>query len=129
MEEVLGLLIQVVFEVGLQVLICFGFDFATEGRHTGDERGSTGGCGWLVAFLVFGGLCGGISLMVVPDLILPTLGLRLANLVLAPLFAGTGSQLFAAHVWSARGADPRNHFWRGFGFALAFGLVRLAGSR
>ena len=128
MEVIFGFLIQVVYEVGLQILVCSGFDFVTEGYHTAGERKNSGGLWWLVAFVVFGGFCGGISLLVEPALFLPTLGLRLANLVLAPLFVGVVAQLFAAHVWSARGTDPRTHFWRGFAFALAFGLVRFAGA-
>ena len=129
MEEIVALLIQLVLEVGLQIFGSIGFDFATESRRTKGKHGQVAdddGCGWLFTFAVFGGICGGLSLIFAPKLILPSLGLRLANLLAAPLLAGGLSYLVAAHIWAARGQSPRHHFWRGFCFALAFGLVRFA---
>jgi hypothetical protein len=128
-EEIVALLIQLVLEVGLQLLGSIGFDFATESRRTKNEHGrveDSGGCGWLLLFAVFGGICGGISLIFAPKLLLPNLGLRAANLVVSPLVAGGLSYLVASFAWVARGVSPRHHFWRGFSFALAFGLVRFA---
>jgi hypothetical protein len=128
-EEVAALLIQFVLEVGLQLFGSIGFDFATESRRPKNEHGrveDSDGCGWLLVFAVFGGICGGISLIFAPKLMLPNLGLRAANLVVSPLVAGGLSYLVASSVWAARGASPRHHFWRGFSFALAFGLVRFA---
>ena len=131
MEEILALLIQLVLEVGLQIFGSIGFDFATESRRsTRDEKGEIvqqgDGCGWLIAFAVFGGICGGLSLIFAPKLILPKIGLRIANLVVSPLIAGGLSYLVARYIWSARGSSPTHHFWRAFCFALAFGLVRFA---
>lgn len=128
MEEIIALIIQLLLEVGLQLFGSIGFDFATTSRRPASEQGQqeSDGCGWLVLFAVFGAICGGLSLLVAPKLILPNLGLRLANLVVSPLIAGGLSYLVAAFVWSARGVTPRHHFWRGFCFALAFGLVRFA---
>ena len=127
MEEIVALLIQLLLEVGLQLFGSIGFDFATTSRRARDgDRADDDGCGWLIAFAVFGGICGGISLVFKPNLILPTLGLRLANLFVSPAVAGALSYLVARHVWAARGASPRHHFWRGFCFAMAFGLVRFA---
>jgi hypothetical protein len=129
MEEVVALVIQFVLEVGLQIVGSIGFDFATERQRTRNAQGQVeenDGCGWLVLFAVFGGICGGISLIFAPRLLLPNLGLRIANLVVAPLVAGGLSYLVASFVWAARGQSPQHHFWRGFWFALAFGLVRFA---
>jgi hypothetical protein len=81
MEEIVALLIQLVLEVGLQLLGSIGFDFATETRRTRGDGPNDDGCGWLIAFAVFGGICGGISLIFAPKLLLPKLGLRIANLV------------------------------------------------
>ena len=127
MEEVLAVIIQLVLEVGLQLFGSLGFDYATESRRRtdGDKPGDDG-CGWLVAFAFFGGVCGGLSLLVKSTLILPTAALRIANLIVSPLVAGGLSYLVARHVWSARGASPQHHFWRGVCFALAFGLIRFA---
>jgi hypothetical protein len=127
-EEIVALIVQLVIEVGLQLFGSIGFDFATESRRARSADGTrdADGCGWLLLFAVFGAICGGISLIFKPNLILPTLGLRIANLVVAPLLAGAISYLIAAQIWSARGASPWHHFWRGFWFALLFGLTRFA---
>jgi hypothetical protein len=139
MEEAFAIVLQVLVEVGLQLFGGLGFDWAANstrygsharGRHADEVVGSDPqGCSWPVAFLFFGGLCGGLSLVVVPHLLLPGLGLRLANLVISPLAAGGLSYLVAANLWSHRRAVPRQHFWRGFCFALAFGIVRFAYSQ
>ena len=102
-----------------------GIDWATgsSGRRADKEEA---GCGWLFTFALLGAACGGLSLVLVPKLVLPTLGLRVANLVVAPLAAGGLSYLIARHVWAAGQWPPRHHFWRGFCFALAFGIVRFA---
>lgn len=130
MEELVALLIQLVLEVGLQLFGSLGFDFATESRRSKkSEHGETqehDGCGWHVAFAVFGGICGGLSLIFAPKLLLPNIGFRVANLLAAPFVAGGVSYLVARHVWAPQGQSPGHHFWRGFWFALVFGLVRFA---
>ncbi len=129
MEEIVALLVQLVLEVGLQLFGSLGFDWATESRRSHGKDGETrdrDGCGWLVVFAVLGAVCGGLSLIFAPQLLLPNVGLRVANLIAAPLIAGGVSYLVAAYVWSARGQSPQHHFWRGFWFALVFGLVRFA---
>jgi hypothetical protein len=127
-EEIVALIVQLVIEVGLQLFGSIGFDFATETRRGRSASGTrdADGCGFLFLFAVFGAICGGISLIFKPNLILPTLGLRIANLIVAPLLAGAISALVASQIWAARGASPRHHFWRGFWFALLFGLTRFA---
>lgn len=125
MEELVALIIQVVVEVGLQIFGAIGVDWATGASSKKDDK-EEAGCGWLFIFALFGAACGGLSLLLVPKLILPTLGLRIANLIVAPLAAGALSYLVARHVWAAGQWPPRHHFWRGLWFALAFGLVRFA---
>ncbi len=127
MEEVAAFVFQVLIEVGLQLLGGLGVDWATTRREGSLEEGCSGP-GW---FALFGGLCGGLSLVFVPNLLLPNLTLRLLNLALAPLLAGWLSYLVAANLWATRRnrsapGRPRQHFWRGFWFALAFGAVRFA---
>ena len=129
MEEIVALLVQLVLEVGLQIFGSIGFDFVTESRRKHGKGGETqehDGCGWLFLFATFGAICGGISLIFAPNLLLPNVGLRIANLVVAPLLAGGLSYLVATFVWAPRGQSAGHHFWRGFWFALAFGLVRFA---
>jgi hypothetical protein len=124
MEEIAAFLIQILIEVGIQFLGGLGFDLATT-RYRADGT-TEDGCSGPVLFAVLGGACGGLSLLAFPNLILPTLGLRVANLVLAPLAAGGLSYLVAANIWPAGKQHPVRHFWRAFWFALAFGLVRFA---
>ena len=94
MEELVALIIQVVVEVGLQLFGAVGIDWAT---GASDKKGDKeeAGCGWLFIFALLGAACGGLSLVLVPKLVLPTLGLRIANLVVAPLAAGGLSYLVA----------------------------------
>jgi len=125
-EEVVALVIQLVLEVGLQLFGSIGIDAATPPRKTLAEDKKESGRGWLGLFAVLGGICGGLSLIFAPNLLLPNLGLRVANLVVSPLLAGLLSYLVVAHVWTRRGWEPSHHFWRAFWFALAFGLVRFA---
>ena len=125
MEELAALVIQIVVEVGLQIFGAAGIDWATGASERRDDK-EEAGCGWLLIFALLGGACGGLSLVVVPKLLLPTFGLRVANLVVSPLAAGGLSYLIAKHVWAAGQWPPRHHFWRGFWFALAFGLIRFA---
>ena len=130
MEEIVALIIQLVLEIGLQLLGAIGVDWvaSTTTRKTkdGEVREEDDGCGWLVIFAFLGAVCGGISLLIRPELILPNLGLRIANLILAPLIAGGLSYLVSAYVWTTRGQNPGHHFWRGFWFALLFGVIRFA---
>ena len=119
MEEVLAFVVQLLLEVVLQIFGGLGLDFASSRR---DQSGE-GGCGWLGAFALLGGVCGGASLIFAPEAILPNQGLRIANLVVSPLLAG-GVSALAAGLWDGRGAA--RHFWRGFWFAMLFGLVRFA---
>jgi hypothetical protein len=129
-EEIVALLLQLFLEIGLQLFGGLGFDAATE--TTRRKRGKHGetvdedGCGWLLLFALVGGACGGISLLLAPNLLLPNVGLRVANLVLAPLIAGGVSYVFATFFYAPRGQSASHHFWRGFCFALLFGIVRFA---
>lgn len=119
MEEVAAFVIQFFIEVVLQVFGSLGVDAAAS------RRGDRDGCGWLSPFLVIGGVCGGLSLIFAPHAFLPNVGLRAANLILAPVVAGGVSYLAAMYLWSGR-RNPNEHFWHGFLFALGFGLVRFA---
>jgi len=123
-EEIIGVLVQLVLELGLQLLGAIGFDFLATGQS--EDNRDKAGCGWLILFATVGAVCGLLTILVAPNLLLPNLGLRIANLILAPLFAGSLSYGVARLLWSANKLEPRHHFWRGFWFALAFGLARFA---
>jgi hypothetical protein len=124
-EELVAIVIQVVVEVGLQIFGAAGIDWATGASSNKDDK-EEAGCGWLLIFALLGAACGGVSLLLFPKLLLPTVALRVANLVVAPLLAGGLSYLIAKHVWAAGQWPPRHHFWRAFWFALLFGIIRFA---
>ena len=119
MEEVVAVVLQAVFEIGFQVLISGGVDLAAA-----VSRRNPSGCGWAVGHTVVGGLCGWLSAIMFPHLVLPYTGLRIANLVVGPLIAG-GLTLLVERAFR-RGAGGAAAFWHGFAFALAFGLARFA---
>lgn len=125
MEEIVAVAIQVVIEVGLQLFGAIGIEWAADASARQDDREESG-CGWVFVFAFIGAACGGLSLVLFPKFLLPIVELRVANLVVAPLVAGGLSYLVAKHVWAAGPWPPRHHFWRGFWFALLFGVIRFA---
>jgi len=117
-EEILGVIIQLVLEVGLQAIISGGVDLAaTRGRNSA-------GCGWLIGHGLIGGLCGWLSTLLFPNLMLPFAWMRVANLIVAPFAAGLLTLLIDRRF--NHGKDGQNAFWHGFTFALLFGLARFA---
>lgn len=119
MEEVLAVIFQVAFEIGFQVLVSGGVDLAAAA-----SRRTPNGCGWAVGHAVVGGLCGWLSTLLFPHLVLPFAWLRIANLVVGPLVAGGLTLLVERSL--RRGAGGAAAFGHGFAFALAFGLARFA---
>lgn len=121
MEEVLVVALQLFFEFFLQ-LLGSGFLDAASGRG-----GKNDGCFYIFLHTIVGGGLGFVSTLVVPHLVIPFLWLRLLNLVVAPLVAGSISYGFASWAKS-KGNDSNadSHFLHGFLFALMFGLARFA---
>jgi hypothetical protein len=118
-EEILVVGLQIFFEFGVQLLGAPGIDVSTSSSSKTDR-----GCGWVVLHLFLGGLCGWISTLLFPKLILANAALRIANLIFAPLVAGGLS--FVAAKMMKRKTETWTPFWHGFAFALAFGLARFA---
>lgn len=120
MEEIAAVVLQVVFELGLQFFGAAGIDAVDVRSKDRTERG----CGWIVLHTFFGGLAGWISTLFFPKLVLVHVALRVANLIVAPLLAGGVSYLIAKQI--RHQSDTWHPFWHGFAFALAFGLARFA---
>ncbi len=120
MEEVLGLVFQFVFEVLIQALGGTAIDLVAGCFRNSDDEG----CAWFLIHLALGAATGGLSLLIAPTVFLPTPGLRVANLVVAPLAAGFLATLVAGAAKFSGAAS--SHFWRGFAYALAFGVIRFA---
>lgn len=117
MEEVIAVLIQLILEIAFQVFVSGGVDLAT-------SRRDHSGCGWLAGHGLLGCVCGWLSTLLFPRLMLPFLWLRIVNMVATPFLAG-GLTLLLDRQWN-RGRDGANAFWHGFTFALLFGLARFA---
>ena len=121
MEEILVIAFQLFFEFFIQIVgsgILDGIGRATTNTKTED------GCVIFGLHIVLGGGLGWISTLIAPKLFLPFFGLRLANLILAPLIAGAIS--YGIAKWSKPGCNATGPFWHGCLFALMFGLARFA---
>jgi hypothetical protein len=124
-EELVAIILQIIFEIGLQVLGSLSLDFSLGKSKTAQRIES--GCAWIFVHGLFGGGLGWLSTKIAPQLLLPNPGLRFANLLVAPAIAGGVSYLIAK-VAKNRGYswNPLEHFWHGFTFALFFGSARFA---
>lgn len=127
MELLLELLFEVFGEVALQVLAEL---LAEWGLHLSRERRARRAAPlWLglLGYAVLGLVLGGLSLLLLPQSLLPTPGWRVANLLLSPLLTGAVLTLIAH--WRRPG-DPevmlRTRFLQGLLFALAMASVRFA---
>lgn len=121
MEEILVVAFQLFFEFFIQIIGSGLLDAV--GRATTNTK-TEDGCVIFGLHIVFGGGLGWISTLIAPKLFLPYFGLRLANLILAPLISGLISYLFAK--WAKPNGDGTGPFWHGCLFALMFGLARFA---
>lgn len=122
MEEILALLLQFLIEVVFESLGYLPFEILTthKDREALDSIG--GAC---TAWLVVGGIIGGLSLLALDHSLLHYGWLRIANLVVAPLSAGFVAQAFARRRQASRPwIEPRNQFWFAFWFSLGIAAVR-----
>ncbi len=81
---------------------------------------------WLAAlgYILFGAILGGLSLLVVPDHLVPE-AWRIANLVLTPL--AVGAMMVSMGAWRARRGQSAlriDRFAYGYLFALSLALIR-----
>ena len=82
---------------------------------------------WLAAmgYLIFGGIAGALSLLLLPNLFIGTQWLRVANVALSPLAAGV-IMAFVGSWWRKHDKEVirLDSFAYGFCFALSMSLVR-----
>jgi hypothetical protein len=125
MEELLVVIIQCLVEM----VFYFPFDSLT--TSWSGESEELGGCGLLFLYFVAGGTIGGFSLLILPRHLIHSSAVRVANLFIAPILAGTMAWGLMTWLKSSNIARlPRNHFWTAFWFVLGFDAIRLAwGSR
>ncbi|MFL5328284.1 MAG: hypothetical protein ACJ8C4_05170 [Gemmataceae bacterium] len=123
MEEILVLIIQIIFEVAFESMFFIPFDLQTS-RH--EKTGEPYGCLWYFMMALVGGGLGGLSSFFVPHFVLHSSAMRAANFFLAPLFAA--GVAFAFSSWRKGGGaktHPPIHAISAFCFVLAFAAVRL----
>ena len=125
MEELLIAIVQFLIEVLAQALVQLPFDLAAPNRPSVPARTFR-----YVAFLLLGGVIGGLSIVLIPRTMLQYGALRIANVIVAPLVAG----YVASRVTEFRAKRdflvvPRIHYWSAFWFTLAFAVVRFAYAR
>lgn len=129
MEEVLIILLQILFEVGLEMLCWVSADFTAWSIERNKKPGSFG-CGTMFVMFLIGAACGGIMNWIYERPLLPYDWLRIVNLVVGPLLAGGAGWLIAE--WRRRRGttiSPSLHFWIGFCFVLGFDLIRFIYAR
>ena len=120
--NLMEVLIQILFELFVQLLFELGFHSLGEPFRWDRPRNR------YLAFLgyaLFGGIAGGISLLIVPDHMINRPQLRVLNLVVTPIVLG----LFFSYwgkLLESRGRETilLDKFAYGFAFALAMAIVR-----
>jgi hypothetical protein len=125
MEEILIVILQLLFEFLLQLLMYGGLDLAAWTIGNKEDKTGAAGCLVMTIFFLIGAGVGGLANLIHPGAFLPYQWLRIANLLAGPVLAGGVSWLFAD--WRRRrGAHlvPWLHFWMAFWFVLGFDVVR-----
>ena len=128
MEELLIAILQMAFEIILQILIQFPWDFGlsfSERRATDMERDPNYAI-WIFGSLLMGASIGGISLLGFPHTFLTHSWARIAYLFLAPLLSGFISYFLAKNKPSIDLLTnrPRMHALCLFLFSLGITVIR-----
>ncbi len=125
MEQLLVLIVEVFFEILLNVLGNGLFDWPTQGR----ARSRQGESIVLPCFLwfLFASFLGWLSLFVLPHALITVSALRMANLLVAPAVSAAIAWWIAdwRSYWHSN-ITPRYYLWKSFWFTLGMVLVRFA---
>ncbi|MBI3775579.1 MAG: hypothetical protein HY273_08500 [Gammaproteobacteria bacterium] len=122
MEEILVALLQFAFELVLNVLSYFPFDWPSKHRSSIEPESVAG---WCVLWASLGAAMGGLSLLLFEHSLIHASWLRMLTLVSSPLLSAYLSQGIAvARVRNNSNIIPRNHFWYAFWFSLGVAVVR-----
>lgn len=123
-EALVELIAEFVLELALELLVEMGLHAMAEPMRQAPHPAVAA-----LGYALFGGLIGGISLLIVPQLMIASPLGRLVNLLLTPTAAGLCMSALGA--WRTRRGQARlriDRFAYGFLFALALGLVRFLGA-
>lgn len=124
MEEILVIIIQFLFEVVLNSILNIPFDWPSKNRLTPEPDYI-----WIACVLWFlcASLLGWVSLIFFKHTLIAIAGLRIANLILAPLLSAFISKVIATkRAENNHFIVPNNHYWQAFWFTLGFTMVRFA---
>jgi len=125
MEFLFELLFELFGEVLLQVLGELLAEWGVHLTRPAERRRPPHPLFTLLGYALLGLAVGALSLLWLPHSLLPSKGLRLANLVLSPLLSG--AVLAWIGHWRAQRGSPvpvRNRFMQGLVFAFAMAAVR-----
>lgn len=124
LEGILQIMGELMLQIVAEVLVELG-------QHSIAEPFRQAPNPWLASagYALFGAAAGGLSLLLVPDHMIPAGVARLANLLLTPVLAG--GAMVALGAWRARRGEPVlriDRFAYGYLFALGLALVRFFGA-
>ncbi|MGW8137361.1 hypothetical protein [Sphingomonas zeae] len=124
MEVLLEVVLQFVGEIALQLVIEFLFELGFRNLGAPFSRPASP-LSKTLGYILLGGVAGGMSLLVVPHLMIQNGWLRMANLVITPVTAG-GIMWFLARKKVRKNAPlvALDRFGYAFFFALAMSSVR-----
>lgn len=119
-------MIEFLFEIVGEFLLQFVFEAVASvfGRTDSDGKPAHPFVKFM-GYAIFGGVAGGLSLLIVPHLLVQSPGMRIANLVITPLLAG--GMMALVGKWREkhdRKRSPIDRFAYGYCFALTMALVR-----
>ena len=125
MEFLFELLFELFGEVLLQVLGELLAEWGVHLTRPAERRRPPHPLLTLLGYALLGLAIGAMSLLLLPHSLLPSQGLRLANLVLSPLLSGA-VLAWIGHWRARRGlrVPVRNRFMQGLVFAFAMAAVR-----
>ncbi len=130
MEEVIVVILQVFFEIFFNAIISLPFEWLFTSFQSKEGQQNVKGCIYPFLFIIVGAVCGWLSLMLLPKLLIAIPALRLVNLIFAPFMAGG----MAVYLATKRSQGEKKigstlHFFNSFFFTFAFVAVRWAYSR
>ncbi len=122
MEEILVAVVQFAFELIINIIGYFPFDWRSKHRSSMEPASLAGRC---LLWAMLGGAIGGLSLLLFQHSLIHLAWLRMLNLVASPLVSAYLSQAIAvARKKNNAHIHPRNHYWYAFWFSLAVATVR-----